>query len=1014
MKKFYSKVALVAMALLASVAFAGTTGSINGTITDSNNDPLPGVTIVMTSPNLIGSRTSVTDANGNFRAVFLPPGPYEVTATFTGFRTEKAPVRVEIDGNHSVNLKLEAANSVEEDMVVTADLPVIDQRTTESGGNFNEDFFTKVATGRQVTDVMTLAPGVSSKDVDGSYRINGASGPENQYIMDGVNTTGIERGDSSSNLNFDFVQEVQVKTGGYSAEFGRATGGILNVITKSGGNEFEGSVYAFSDRRNSVASPEHVGANGSTSLGNDKTDYGITVGGPIIKDKLWFFAGANPQSDDRYKVTPADRINSADNRDTNLTDTRSWVDVRGETETLDLEQSYFVWAAKLTWQLNESNNFTFSANGDPGDYISRDQSGTISSDTKTDSETKNYIVKWNSILSNVFTLDASYGKHDEVYTQTSVDGQNISNIFHRFSDPQHNVGGIGFVTDTDATRDDFNIKVGAFLGNHDLKAGIQYEETTFGNTRTYSGLGSVRYDPFFRRLRVRTFADVNDNPQTVQSATTDNEYNAYFIQDSWSVTPNIILNLGVRNEVQKLLDSTGNTYHKFDDNLAPRLGFTWDFLGDGRSKLYGNYGRFVQSIPMDINNRAAAPEILLFRTYAMLPDSPDNILNWNEAEVNRVIQNGTLLGVSGFGSGATPIDPNTKATNHDEIILGVEYEFKTDWTFGFKYVGRKLNDAIEDLSFDAGNNYIIGNPGRDLTFTNHNGGPLEFFDYNGDFVSVADGETYTLTADRIGFPKPKRDYNGYEFLLRKNYRDDYQFQFTYVHSAARGNYDGSTVASGQVDPGITALFDIPSTTVNGDGFLPQHRRHQFKFNGSYDFDFGLTSGLTYTYTSGAGIDALGDPDVGNGAYSDFHLVKRGTAGSLPGLSSVDVHLDYNMKFSGKMNLSLYADVFNVFNFQEATAVERTYNDAVVDAADPNGPWNDGLPEINTGDGDADAVLYGNRYYSWVEGRFHNTNEIAAATYLDGTAIYGGPQSSYGRATDFQLGRRTRFGVRFRF
>jgi len=1007
LSRLFTKVAILALVLQMSLAaLAGTTGNITGKITDSNGDPLPGVTVLMTSPNLIGSRSAVTDAGGKFRSVFLPPGQYVVTTTFTGFRTQKANVKVVIDGNHSINLKMEVQNSIEDELVVTADLPVIDHSSTTSGANISEDFFTKLPTGRAVASIMEIAPGVSTVDVDGSYRINGSSGPENQYIIDGVNTTSIELGTGSANLNFDFIQEVQVKTGGYNAEFGRATGGILNVITKSGGNEFEGSVYAFSDSRSNVASARQVGVNGSTSLGTDRDDWGVTVGGPIIKDKLWFFAGVNPTEVKNYVLTPTDPIPDGDG-------SSSWADIRGENETVSSEREILSWAAKLTWQLNESNTVTFSANGDPQDAVFRDRSGKVETDQATTFESLNYIVKWNSILNNIFTLDASYAYHEESRDDAAVDGNTKSNIYQRFDIPSGDVGGIGFFRNTKATRDDFNIKLGAYLGNHDLKAGIQFEETNLADNRDYSGLGSVRLDIPGGGVRIRNFAsraaDGTLTPIT-QSATTDNEYNSFFIQDSWSVTPNLVVNLGVRDEVQKLLNSSGETYHSFDDNFAPRIGVTWDFMGDGRSKVFGHYGTFFQSIAMDINNRAAAPEILYFRWYGTDPNSPTNFLDWTDADVQQIIDTQTPFALD-FGSGSTSIDPNTKATNHDEVILGIEYEFKTDWTVGFKYITRTLNEAIEDISFDAGDNYIIGNPGEDVTFTNEGDHSLDFFDYNGDFVSVAPGATYTLFADQVGFPKLERDYNGYEFLLRKAYRDDYQFQLSYVHSSTRGNYIGNTVPSGQVDPGITALFDIPSTTVNGVGLLPQHRRHILKFDGSYEFDFGMLAGLSYRYTSGASYDALGEPDVGNGAYSEFHLIQRGSAGALPALTSVDLHLDYTMKFSGKMNLSVYADMFNVFDFQEATAVSRQFSNDAPDVTDAAAAWNVGKDPIATGDDHSDSVLYANRYYAWVEGRFASINELTTWYNDQGLSI---ETDTFGKPTNFQLGRRTRFGVRFRF
>jgi hypothetical protein len=1008
MKRLFAKFSVLFLIGAGCLAMAGTTGNITGTITDGNGDPLPGVTVVMTSPNLIGTRTAVTDAQGKFRAVFLPPGIYDVTASFTGFRTQKAEVRVEIDGTVDVSMQMEVQNSIEDELVVTADLPVIDHTSTTAGANISEDFFTKIPTGRRVASIMEIAPGVSTTDVDGNFRINGSSGPENQYIIDGVNTTSIELGGQSANLNFDFIQEVQVKTGGYNAEFGRATGGILNVITKSGGNEFEGSIYAFADRRNQVSSARSVGVLGSASLGTDRDDWGVTVGGPIIKDRLWFFVGVNPNESQAYVITPDDPVDFGDG-------TTTWADVRGENETISADRDILSWAAKLTWQLNESNTVTFSSNGDPQDAVFRDPSGTVSRDQATEFDSLNYIVKWNSILNNIFTLDVSYAYHEESRTDGTVDGNTNSRIFALGSSPNADVGGLGFEEDFEATRDDFNIKLGAYLGNHDLKAGIQYEETSFADTRNYSGHGLTRLDFPNGQVRIRTFGQVAADGSTVplspQFAETTNEYNSFFIQDSWSVTPNFVVNLGFRDEVQKLLNSEGDTYHEFDDNLAPRLGFTWDFLGDGRSKVFGHWGRFFQSLPMDINNRAAAPEILFFRWFFMDDQSPQNILEWDDAEIARIVNSQDPALELGFGSGSTAIDPNTEATNHDEIILGIEYEFKTDWTAGLKYVSRELNAAVEDISFDAGDNYIIGNPGEEVTFTNANSSDLVFFDFQGNQVTVAPGATATLSPEQVGFPKVERDYKGYEFLLRKAYRDDYQFQFSYVHSSTRGNYIGSTVPSGQVDPGITALFDIPSTTVNATGLLPQHRRHQFKFDGSYEFDFGLLVGMSYRYTSGASFDALGQPDVGNGAYSEFHLLPRGSAGQLPALTTWDVHLDYTLKFSGKMSLALYADIFNLFDFQEATSVSRTFSFDAPDVFDADQPWNTGLPDINTGDDHIDAVLYANRYYSWIEGRFADVNELTEYYNANGLSI---ETDTFGKPTNYQLGRRTRFGVRFRF
>ncbi len=1044
MRHSFTRIALCTLMFSLAGAFAGTTGSISGTIVDNSGDSLPGVTVLLTSSAMIGSRSLVTDATGKYRAVFLTPGTYEVTATFSGFRTQKSTVRVEIDGNQVVDLRMEL-EGVGETLVVTADQPTIDPSSTEIGANIGEEVFTKLPVGRRVTAVMELAPGVSTPDVDGSFRVNGASGPENQYIIDGVNTTAIERGGESANLNFDFVQEVQVKTGGYNAEFGRATGGILNVITKSGGNEFEGSVYAYNDTRDSVAHAENEGVTGSTALGLDRSDYGVTVGGPIIKDRLWFFTGLNPQTSKSYSATPDSVLPSTydPNQGYGGYDGHStWQQLRGEEETVRTERDILAWALKLTYQVNQNNTLTLSGNGDPQEIIGRDPSGLASTDSFQDVESDNYILKWNSILNHVFTLDASISRHEESQNVRARDGQNLTHVRHGYANPNTgDIGGLGLRQNQDGSRDDYNFKIGAFLGNHDIKAGIQYEKTSFTDSRGYTGYGFVTYDPRHLSayphgfLSVRNFGGIeNDDvvPIDAQIATTRNNYTSYFIQDSWSVTPNLTVNLGLRDEVQELLNSEGGTFHKFDGNLAPRLGFTWDLLGNGRSKLYGHWGRFYQSLPMDINNRAAAPEIILTRLYAISAGTPADILQWDEATMDRLIGQTQPADSYYYGNGSTAIDANAKATNHDEMILGIEYEFKDSWMVGFKYVGRKINDAVEDISFDSGNNYIIGNPGGDITFTNGLDEPLEFYDYNDELVHVDAGATYTLAASAVGFPKIKRDYNGYEFVLRRDYRDNYQFQFSYVNSATRGNYPGGTVTDGQVDPGITALFDLPSTTVNGDGFLPQHTRHQFKWDGSYETDFGLLIGASYRYTSGAGMDALGNPDVGtnnyvlpngtvrrvtNGGYSDFNLLPRGTAGTLPAITSLDLHLDYQIKFTDRMNLSLYADIFNVFNFQEATGYSNQFSDDTPDVFDPSAPWNVGKPEIHSGDPNSsaarrtDAIRYANRYYTWINGQFSNLNELVDY-YNDNGLTWNA--DSYGKPTTYQLGRRTRFGARFRF
>lgn len=1004
--KYFSKLSrgLLAWAVfisLFSVSALCNDGQIVGKVVDPNEETLPGVTLRLESPHLQGVRQAVSDSEGAYRFFFLPPGDYELTATLSGFRTVKSNLVVGLGKvtQAPIRMSLEAH---EEGLVVTADLPAIDATSTTAGANISDEFFSKVPTGRTVASLFDIAPGVGDTDSSNTYSINGATGPENQYIFNGVNVTGIELGDQYSNLNFDFVQEVQVKTGGYEAEYGRATGGIMNVLTKSGGNEFSGTLFSYIRDRDMSANARITPSAGATELGRTESDVGFTLGGPIIKDKLWFFVGYNPNNVERFNSVPLGNLPGS---------TVNYQALRGEQETAFQERDIQKWSVKLTYQVTPNNTLTLSGFGEPQEAIFRDPTGTENADSKTDFDSLNTVLQWQSILNDTFTLDAHVARSRQTRDDRAANGNQLSRIYTPVGGSNFDIGGVGFVENFEGERADFQLKLGAYFWNHSFKAGVELEETSFADTRDYSGLGNARVTSY---LRIRTFgrqlADGSFERQSPQYAKTENRYQSLFVQDTWSIGDQLVVNLGLRYEEQELLDSSGDSYHTFDGNLAPRLGLTWDFMGDGSSKVFAHYGRYFQSLPMDINNRAAAPEILSFRYYDFDDMAPTDFSLWTEEDVRRISTTSAPWLELDFGSGFTAIDPNAKATNHDEIILGAEWEFKPNWVVGFKYINRQLNDAIEDISFDAGDNYIIGNPGGDITFTNSNPDEaLEFYDFLGDFVSVGPGQQTTLSAAQVGFPEVTRDYNGYEFLLQKRYSDGLQFQFSYVHSSTRGNYIGSVLGN-QVDPGITALFDIPSTTVNGEGLLPQHRRHRIKFDGSYTTAFGLNLGGSFRYLSGKGVDALGNPDVGNGAYSEFHLLPRGSAGQVPDFTQFDLKFDYEFELGARYGLGVYLDIFNVFDFQSATELSDVFSNADIDASDPNWEWNQGQAAPNTGDDHFDAILYANRYYAWIEGRFNSVSELSDWYNANGLAT----EETYGEPTEYQVGRTLRVGARFQF
>ena len=248
--------------LLAGAAVAQTTGRIIGSVTDEQKGVLPGVAVEARGPALQGSRAASTDASGAYRLTLLPPGEYEVTFTLQGFATEtRTGVIVGLAKDTALDTVMRPA--VQEALVVSGEVPVVDVASATIGTNLTTRAIDTLPTGRNYTSIVEVSPGTSSDASNNNLDQNtitvyGSSGAENAYFIDGVNTTGMEYGFQGKELNFEFIQEIDVKTGGYEAEYGRSTGGIINVITKSGGNEFHGDVFGYYDNDKYQASAEPV------------------------------------------------------------------------------------------------------------------------------------------------------------------------------------------------------------------------------------------------------------------------------------------------------------------------------------------------------------------------------------------------------------------------------------------------------------------------------------------------------------------------------------------------------------------------------------------------------------------------------------------------------------------------------------------------------------------------------------------------------------------------------------
>src|SRR5215471_14400114 len=342
----FTLVLAACLLLLAPFVPAQTTGTIEGTVTDQSGGALPGVTVEITSPNLQGTRVATTGNDGRFRFVSVPPGAYKVTANLSGMGTVSKTGNVTLDSILTVNMQMTV--SAKEAITVTGEAPLVDTASTTTGTNYQAKVIDKLPVQRNYASIVLSQPGVQTDTGETQGRslalsVYGSTSAENLFLIDGVNTTNVIKGFQGKNINTEFIQEVEVKTGGYQAEYGRNTGGVVNVITKSGGNEFHGDVFGYynppdfsANQKFQTTAPGSQSGDADTNLVGggsvtkdvNRREAGVDLGGYFLKDHIWFYGAY-------------DRVYTKDNLEP-LTGART-----GE----QFPQSFTsnLWAAKLTF-----------------------------------------------------------------------------------------------------------------------------------------------------------------------------------------------------------------------------------------------------------------------------------------------------------------------------------------------------------------------------------------------------------------------------------------------------------------------------------------------------------------------------------------------------------------------------------------------------------------------------------------------------------------------------------------
>ncbi len=953
---------LILLLLVPVAAVAQTTGTVDGTVTDQSNAPLPGVTVELTSPNLQGVRTAVTSADGRYRFPSVPPGSYTVTAELSGFGKVQKRATVNLDATASVNLSLALSTTAE--VTVTGEAPLVDVASTTQGSNYSAKVIDTLPVGRNYADIVFTQPGVQADFGETMGRsmaisIYGSTSSENMFLIDGVNTTNVIKGIQGKDINNEFIQEVEVKTGGYQAEYGRNTGGVVNVITKSGGNEFHGGVFGYyndtgmrADQVNgqvaNFATPEFSELGDEQDRNNVLTkdvrqEWGMDLGGFMLKDKVWFFGAY-----DRVQVNQLETT-------LDLTNPTTF----GHAFPISFVQNKY--SGKLTLNLFQGTSIVGSVFSD-----SQTQLGALNVPTslvettyagRRDTGGPDYGARLNQLFGSFGIFTFQYAQHRDRFT-TKPSGLDTPQILD-FTGSANGTsfvryGGFGSVfgptVNNASERELFNGSFTAYFGNHEIKLGGDYQkDATFGSTyytgaqrlrirpclQTGSSVCDLSVAPFYTNPSGDTtqvfyqhdlFANGTVDDYTVIDASPFNtptrRYSGY-LQDQWRIVPTLTVNFGVRYDSESFFgyspDPTIGEFEAFSmtNQWAPRVGVVWDWAGDGTSKLYASAGRFFFSLPTDLNVRVftANSQVQTFNY------DPDSIVQGPGAPRAENFQGGSAEG--------EPVDEGTKAAYQDELTVGVEKALDPTLSIGLKGTYRTLGRTVEDRcdldSSIAPASCALFNPGGS--------GPAASGQYptcNG--TANETDPTYGQCSD-TGFAvgDAKRIFRGIEMVARKQFTNQLWAQASFLYSSLKGNYSGAIrEASGQTDPGINADYDYYQFTFNDYGNLELDRPVQARIDAVYNAPIGLAAGAQFYVRSGLPVSRFGFfidlyPDL-------LYLDTRGTNTRAPFLSGDRTPTDYDLNLSLAYNMNLgpvtvtpQIYLFNVLNRQTVRAYDSTFN-----------------------------------------------------------------------------------------
>lgn len=977
--------ALAFMAGMGSVAFAqsNTTGVISGTV-----EAQAGTTVLIEGLGTGFRRTVTPDAAGKFQALSLPVGEYRVSLVKNGKVERSEEVSVTIGANKEVSF---APARVE----VTGRVSRIDVTNTNNGATFTAKELARIPVAANVGAVIQLAPSTVKGDPryggSGAPSFGGASASENAYYINGFPVTNPLTQVGFSQLPFFSISQANILSGGYGAEFGRSTGGVVNITTKSGTNNWEAGFIASMTPEWARAKPRNIiyPTNGTIRqyLAGDKTDaYQVSAyaAGPIIKDKLFIFANAE------YNRTDAETTRVVNTDPTAST-------VGWQERKLTIPRSLI----KLDWNITDDHHleytmvrdrpedrrkyfgFNYSTlqrnNIQGGEVVYKSYGPTpIAATTGGDVD----IIKYTGHFTDDLTMTALYGRTNIDRSQNQI-GYNpaLPQILVTDGAP-----GINYVSNQPFTDDTLapgakNKQSGyrldleyALNQQHTLRAGLDNMKLdSFSGTLTAGGvLWNYQSDACGSQIAAPGAPNVPTNLQSADGKTcyfvashmfkavnpAKVDQSAWYLEDKWQVTKNLLVVAGIRNEAFTNYNDIGQAYIKQTRQLEPRLQFAWDVNGDSSTKISGSAGRYHLQMPANVAIRGAGASTFIDQYFSYTGVNP----------VTGAPTGAVALTVpfSPDGETGNPKDVNyvaakdLKSHYQDEIALGFEKALSKSLNVGAKVTYRELKSTLEDFcdprpflnwaaknaptnsldKFNGTGAFETAGPAFSCTIINPGVTNTWDMDLDGDgkaehiVLSPTDLGGGASSRDGAAMPKPTRTYIALDFFAEHPFDGKWYGKVNYTWSKSKGNTEGQLNSDlGQADPATTVTYDFKELMEYGNGRLPNDRTHVIKAFGFYNVTPEFSIGGNLLLSSGRPKQCLGKyPDPSNLASqlygtSLFHYCApgatpsvgtavpdpRGARGEMPWESSLDLNVAYKPNwFQGLM---FKVDVFNVFNSQ---------------------------------------------------------------------------------------------------